>query len=111
LRPLAEEDGRRRRPAREFSAQDGVTTMTNTTKKRAAAPKMRQRQRAMPSPMAFAFTVRDAQMMGGPGKTKLYDLDRQLKAEGKPLLFKDAAGRTMVNGDGLRELLGVNATA
>lgn len=71
----------------------------------------RKRLRALPSPDAYAFTVHDSQAMGGPGKTKLYEIAKQLKAEGKTLLFKDAAGRTMVVGDMLRELLSVKEEA
>jgi hypothetical protein len=73
--------------------------------KRAAA---KRRKRAVPSPGAFAFTVHDSQVMGGPGKTKLYELDKARKERGeKGLLFKDEAGRTMVFGDVLRALLNV----
>jgi hypothetical protein len=75
-------------------------------RKRKAAAKKRNRARAMPSRDAFAFTIPDAQSLGLlPGKTKTYELDKRLKAEGKRLLFKDAAGRTMADGDTLRELV------
>jgi hypothetical protein len=76
-------------------------------RKQKRAAKKRNRQRALPSPDALAFTVPDSQAMGGPGRTKLYEIDKKLKAEGKTLLFKDAAGRTMVVGNMLRELLSV----
>lgn len=70
--------------------------------------KRRQRQRALPSPNALAYTIPDAQSMCAPGKTKIYKIDKQLKAEGgEGLLFKDIAGRTMVRGAKLRELYGV----
>jgi hypothetical protein len=72
-------------------------------KKRTAAVKKRNRARALPSPLAYAFTILDAQSMGAPGKSKLYLLDKKLKEQGKQLLFRDAAGRTMVNGDILRQ--------
>lgn len=75
--------------------------------KRTAKQTKRQRERAMPAANAFAFTVRDAQAMGAPGRTKLYELDKKLIEAGRKLLFKDAAGRTMVYGDVLRELYGV----
>jgi hypothetical protein len=62
----------------------------------------RGRARPLPDPNAFAFTIHDAQSMGGPGRTKLYELAKlgQLK------LIK-VAGRRMVDGDSLRALLGV----
>lgn len=84
-----------------------MTTKQKQHQKRAAAAKKRNRVRALPAPNAFAYTISDAQSMGGPCKTKIYDLDKQLKADGKQLLFKDLAGRTMVYGDILRELCGV----
>jgi hypothetical protein len=84
-----------------------TTKQKQQHQKRAAAARKRNRARASPSPHAYAFTVHDSQAMGGPGKTKLYEIAKQLKAEGKTLLFKDAAGRTMVVGDMLREPLAV----
>jgi hypothetical protein len=62
--------------------------------------RVRRRARPAPSPSAFAFTVKDSQSMGAPGRTKLYELAKQ----GKLKLIK-IAGRTMVQGDSLRELL------
>jgi hypothetical protein len=80
---------------------------TKSKKRKKPAGAKRRRQRAMPSPHAFAYTVADAASVGGPGKTSLYEADKRLKAEGKRLLFKDGFGRTMVYGDILRELCGV----
>jgi len=68
----------------------------------------RNRQRALPLPNAIAWTIADYQALGGAGKTSLYAEDKRRKENGeKPLLFKDAVGRTMVDGDLGRELLGV----
>lgn len=66
----------------------------------------RSRNRARPDPSrgAFAFTIEDAQAMGGPGRTKIYELAKR----GELKLIR-IAGRTMVDGDSLRALLGVSA--
>jgi hypothetical protein len=64
----------------------------------------RSRARPAPSPNPFAFTIEDAQAMGGPGRTKIYDL-----AKRGELKLIDVAGRTMVDGASLRALLGVAA--
>jgi hypothetical protein len=64
----------------------------------------RRSRRAAPSPNAFAYTIADAQAMGGPGRTKIYDLGKR----GDLKLIK-VAGRTMVDGASLRALLGVAA--
>ena len=81
-----------------------MTTKQKSRRKKPAGKK-RQRQRAMPSPHAFSYTIPDASAVGGPGKTSLYAMDKRLKAEGKPgLLFRDAFGRKMVDGPTLREL-------
>lgn len=66
----------------------------------------RKRLRAAPDPFAHAFTIRDAQAMGAPGRTKIYELGRA----GKLRLLK-VAGRTLVDGQTLRALLGVTAEA
>ena len=60
----------------------------------------RGRLRAPPSPDAWAFTIRDAQAMGAPGRTKLYEL-----AKAGELKLLHVAGRTMVCGESLRALL------
>jgi hypothetical protein len=64
--------------------------------------KKRERVRAEPSRNAFAYTIQDAQKMGGPGKTKMYELAK----EGR-LNLVHVDGRTLVSGDSLRALLGV----
>jgi hypothetical protein len=43
--------------------------------------------------------------LGGPGKTKIYELANQ----GKLRLFKDGAGRTLVDGESGRALLRGNS--
>jgi hypothetical protein len=64
-------------------------------------PQRRVRDRAPPSPNALAWTIRDYQSLGGPGRTKLYELAKQ----GLLKMFKDVAGRTMIDGDSGRALL------
>jgi hypothetical protein len=86
--------------------------MTNTKTKSKKKPTGRHgpcgRQRALPSPNAISFTIRDFQALGGPGKTSLYEENKRRKEKGeKPLLFKDAFNRRMVVGDVGRELLGI----
>jgi hypothetical protein len=67
----------------------------------------RGRERALPSPNALAWTILDYQAMGGPGKTTIYNLAKA----GKLKLFEDGTGRTMVDGDSGRALLGMKADA
>jgi hypothetical protein len=74
-------------------------TVVNQTNNRA-----RRRARPAPCPNAFAFTIPDTQAMGGPGRTKIYDL-----AKSGELKLIRIAGRTMVDGASLRALLGVAA--
>ena len=62
--------------------------------------KKRNRERALPSPHAIAWTIPDYQAMGGPGRTKIYELAKQGK-----LKLVTIAGRTMVDGDSGRALL------
>jgi hypothetical protein len=69
-------------------------------------PRKRERARAEPSRNAFAFTIEDAQAMGAPGKTKIY----QLAESGRLKLFS-VDGRTMISGDSLRALLGADTAA
>jgi hypothetical protein len=76
-----------------------MTTNRKTTKSR-------ERARAEPSSNAFAYTIEDAQKMGAPGKSKIYEL----AASGRLKLF-NIDGRTMVNGDSLRALLAVDQEA
>jgi hypothetical protein len=54
-------------------------------------------------PDAIAFTLRGFQALGGPGRTKIYELAKTGVLE----VFKDAAGRTMVTGKSARALLGI----
>jgi hypothetical protein len=59
------------------------------------------RRRAAPSPNAFAFTVADAQAMGAPSRTTIYEL---IKAG--ILKTVDAPGcQQLITGDSLRALL------
>ena len=53
-----------------------------------------------PLPDAIAFRVDEVPLMGGPARTKLYEL----AAAGKLKLVK-VHGRTLVDGDSLRALL------
>ena len=63
--------------------------------------KTRIRRRPMPSENAFAYTLRDAQIMGAPGRTKIYELAKSGRLE---LLKID--GQTLIKGNSLRALLG-----
>ncbi len=58
------------------------------------------RERPAPLPNALAYRVDEVPLMGGPRRTKLYEL----AAAGKLKLVK-VAGRTLVEGDSLRSLL------
>jgi hypothetical protein len=78
-----------------------TNVFTETTDKRP-----RQRLRATANPMAHAFTIEDAQSIGAPGRTKIYALAKT----GKLRLIR-VAGRTMVDGNSLRALLGVQHAA
>jgi hypothetical protein len=62
----------------------------------------KNRDRAPPSPFAFAYTVKDAQAMGAPGRTLLYDMLKDGRLERVP-----DDPRTMITGASLRRLLGV----
>jgi hypothetical protein len=64
----------------------------------------RRRARAAPSPDAFAFTIRDAQSLGAPGRTKIYAL-----AKAGRLTLRKIDGRTLIDGDSLRQLLKASA--
>jgi hypothetical protein len=63
----------------------------------------RKRQRAAADPNAFAFTIDDAQRMGAPGRTKIYELIAAGRLESVVV-----AGRRMIVGDSLRRLLGAS---
>ena len=58
------------------------------------------RERPTPLPHALAYRIDEVRQMGGPGRTKTYEL----AAEGKLRLVR-VAGRTLVDGDSLRALL------
>jgi hypothetical protein len=53
-----------------------------------------------PSPNAFAYRVNEVQLMGGPCRTKVYEL-----AKKGDLKLIRIDGRTVVEGDSLRNLL------
>lgn len=69
-----------------------VTLPKNTAKPRRARP--------APLPNALAYRVDEVQRMGGPGRTKIYEL-----AAADKLKLVRVAGRTLVDGDSLRALL------
>jgi hypothetical protein len=68
--------------------------------------KKRQRQRAMPVANAYSFTIEDGQAMGLPGKTTIYKMIK----EGR-LTTVDVGGRTMLTGDSVRRVVGVQEEA
>jgi len=68
--------------------------------------RIRERQRAAPSPDAFAYRLEDAEAMGGPCRSAMYELRKA-----GDLKFIKVAGRTMVTGESLRRLLGVKEEA
>ena len=70
----------------------------------AANKKSGKRLRAAANPMAHAFAIPDAQAMGAPGRTKIYELAKCGKFK-----LLHVAGRTLVDGASLRALLGVVA--
>ncbi len=53
-----------------------------------------------PLPNALAYRIPEARLMGGPGKTRIYELAQ----EGKLRLVR-VGGRTLIDGDSLRTLL------
>jgi hypothetical protein len=53
-----------------------------------------------PSPDAFAYRVKEVQLMGGPCRTKVYELAKK----GHLKLIR-IDGRTVIEGDSLRKLL------
>jgi len=55
---------------------------------------------AHPSPDAFAYRVKEVRLMGGPCRTKVYEL-----AKKGDLKLIRIDGRTVVEGDSLRRLL------
>lgn len=71
-----------------------------TTHKTPAQRHVRQPSRPGPSPDAFAYNLDDFRAMGGPARTKVYEL-----AKSGELKLIRVAGRTKVDGDSGRELL------
>ncbi|MGI9169986.1 MAG: hypothetical protein ACR2FH_07410 [Caulobacteraceae bacterium] len=59
-----------------------------------------RRGRPAPLPHALAYRIDEVPQMGGPGRTKTYEL----AAKGKLRLVR-VDGRTLVDGDSLRTLL------
>ena len=55
---------------------------------------------ARPSPDAFAYRVKEVRLMGGPCRTKVYELAKK----GHLKLIR-IDGRTVIEGDSLRKLL------
>ena len=69
-----------------------------------AETRTRRRDRSDPNPNAFCYTVAEVRQLGGPGRTKTY----QLIKSGR-LKMIDVAGCKRVTGDSLRALLRVAA--
>lgn len=65
-----------------------------------------RRERQAPLPNALAYRVDEVPRMGGPARTKLYEL-----AKTGQLKLVKVAGRTLVDGDSLRALLRNGTTA
>jgi hypothetical protein len=81
-------------------------TMPSKSKKRKSPPKrsrVTRRPRVMQQPNAIAFTIAGYQSVGGCGRTKVYEMAKQ----GLLKLFKAPDGRTLIDGDSGRALLGV----
>ncbi len=76
-------------------------TVTVSASTKAVKPK---RAQLAPLPHAFAYRIDEVSLMGGPRRTKLYEL-----AKAGKLKFIYVAGRTLVDGNSLRRLLGVEA--
>jgi hypothetical protein len=85
--------------------QRRTTTMSNPKSNNPRTK--RQRLRSLPSPDAIAWTIRDYQAMGGPGRTTIYHKGKT----GELKLFTDKTGRRMVDGDSGRALLSVKEVA
>ena len=66
--------------------------------------RQRGRRREAASPDAIAFTIRDAQSLGAPGRTKIYEL-----AKSGRLTIRKIDGRVLIDGDSLRALLKATA--
>jgi hypothetical protein len=77
----------------------GVGHMSAATQQ-TPEPAKRVRRRSLPDVNALAFTIRDAQALGAPGRTKIY----ALFASGRLKRVK-IGGTVMICGDSLRALL------
>jgi hypothetical protein len=64
----------------------------------------RRRERRGPNPSAFCYTVAEVRELGGPARTKTYEL-----VKSGQLKMIDVAGCKRITGDSLRALLGVVA--
>jgi hypothetical protein len=62
----------------------------------------RKRERPLPSPRAFAYTLEDAQMMGLPGRTTIWKMRKAGTLEEVVV-----GGRILLTGDSVRRVLGV----
>jgi hypothetical protein len=62
------------------------------------------RRRALPARNAYAFTLLDAQSMGAPSKSAIYDL---VKGGHLKFIEKKPGCPVMLEGDSLRAFLGV----
>jgi hypothetical protein len=78
-----------------------------TKSNKSQKPKRPRSPRATQRPDALAFTVEGFQALGGPGKTKIYELGKA----GVLKLYKDAIGRTLIDGDSARALLAIKDDA
>jgi hypothetical protein len=72
-------------------------------RKKSAGKKRRPRPYVPQLPNAIAFTLRGFQLLGGPGKSSVYELGKAGKLE----VFKDPLGRTMITGKSGRAFLGI----
>jgi hypothetical protein len=60
--------------------------------------------RGMPARNAFAYTIKDAQAMGAPGKSSIYELAKQGHLK---FIERKPGCPVMIDGDSLRAFLGV----
>jgi hypothetical protein len=78
--------------------------MSVKRKRKQHKPVKRERDRALPARNAFRYSLRDAQMLGAPGKTVIYAM---LK-DGRLTRAPDVPGLpTGITGESLRTLLGI----
>jgi hypothetical protein len=74
---------------------------SDTALRKAPNPK---RQRPAPLPEAFAYSVEEVRQMGGPGRTKVYELVKTGELE-----LIHIAGISRITGRSVRRLLRVHA--